>query len=295
MNLCSSHPVTERAQPWLGTIASVRVEGLTPSDAHLAIEAAFAAIATVHHRMSFHHPASDISRLNRGAIHRPVKIHPWTYAVIEYAQQCSEASDGCFDVSVGAELVRWGALPAPANAPRPSQASWRHIHLLPGFRVAFQRPLWIDLGGIAKGFAVDRAIEQLARFYPGRAVVNAGGDIRVLGQHAEPIQLGLASIDGHAPVLELADGSAASSSTVTTSRQRHNRPPATHLDATLRQPAPDGRFACVVAKNCITADALTKLVLALGGKSEHVLREFGATAWLKDSTREWQRIGTQVA
>lgn len=57
--------------------------------------------------MSFHDPESDVSRLNRDAARHPVTVHPWTYFVLERAQRCSQASEGCFDVSVGAELVRW--------------------------------------------------------------------------------------------------------------------------------------------------------------------------------------------
>jgi thiamine biosynthesis lipoprotein len=288
MNSCFNHPPVERAQPWLGTLVSLRVEGLQEATAHRAIDAAFARIATVHHRMSFHHPESDVSRLNREAMHRPVEVHPWTYAVIEYAQQCSRISQGCFDVSVGAELVQWGTLPTPTRAPLPTQASWRHIQLLSGFRIAFHRPLWIDLGGIAKGFAVDRAVHQLARFHPTRAVANAGGDMRVFGHQVERIRLGTPSSENHAPILELADGSAAGSSTPTAIAQHGTASPATHVDATRRKPAPAGRFVCVVAEHCITADALTKIVLAQGEKSTRVLRQFAATAWIKDSEKDWR-------
>ena len=79
-------------------------------------------------------------------------------------------------------LVARGHLPRPAKAPEPDgAASWRDIRLLPENRIRFRRPLWIDLGGIAKGHAVDRAVEEALRFAPFQVSVNAGGDLRVAG------------------------------------------------------------------------------------------------------------------
>jgi thiamine biosynthesis lipoprotein len=295
MNSCLNRPPVERAQPRLGTLVSLRVEGLQEATAHRAIDAAFAEIATVHQRMSFHYPQSDVSRLNRSALHGPVEVHPWTFAVIEYAQHCSQASKGCFDISVGAALVKSGALAAPAHAPALQNGSWRDIELLPDSCVVFHRPLWIDLGGIAKGFAVDRAAERLAEFGPIRAVVNAGGDLRVLGSEAERIRLGAPSSDCVAPILELADGSAAGSSSLAADARHDASPAGAHLDAMLRRPAPTGRFACVVAEHCMTADALTKVVIAQGKASDSVLRQFGATAWMKDWNSDWRRLGAEIA
>ncbi len=295
MNLCSSHRPTERAQPWLGTLVSIRVEGLAETKAHEAIDAAFAEIATVHQLMSFHDPASDVSRLNRHAARHPVEVHPRTYFVLEQAQRFSQASEGCFDISVGAELVKWKMLPAPVKEPDPQSGSWRDVELFPGSRVAFHRPLWIDLGGIAKGFAVDRATECLAQFRPSRAVVNAGGDIRILGREAEPIRLGAPSSECNAPVLELADGSAAGSSASLTQRRRGGDLCGPHVDGARRSAVLVDRFVCVIAEQCITADALTKVVMARGAQSTEVLRKFSASAYIKDPHRDWQCVGAEEA
>ncbi len=294
MNLCSNRRPIERAQPWLGTLVSIRVEGLGRAEAHQAIDAAFQGIATVHRLMSFHDPASDVSQVNREAANRPVEVHSWTYSVLECAQQCSRISEGCFDISVGAELVKWRMLPAPVEGHEPRGGSWRDIELLPGSRVAFRRPLWIDLGGIAKGFAVDRATDCLAEFGPSRTVVNAGGDIRVHGSEAEPIRLGAPCSEGGMPVLELADGSAAGSRAVPTRCRHRGYPSGSHLDGALHLPAPRNRFACVVSERCMTADALTKVVLAQGEKSDNVLRQYGASAWIKDPNKDWRRIGAEI-
>ena len=99
-------------------------------------------------------------------------------------------SDGIFDASIAAQPVEWGILNAPeAAAPADPNATFRDIELLPGRQVRFKRPLWLDLSGIAKGYAVDRAIAALARSGITRACVNAGGDLRILGKQAERVAL----------------------------------------------------------------------------------------------------------
>ena len=293
MNLSSNNKATERAQPWLGTLVNIRVEGLPRPEAHRAVDEAFAEIATAHRLMSFHDPASDVSRLNRQAARDPVAVHPWTYCVLEEAQRFSRASEGCFDISVAAELVQWGMLPEPAATKDRQQGSWLDIELLPGNRVTFRRPLWIDLGGIAKGFAVDRAIERLGASGPAHAVVNAGGDIRVEGVNAELICLGAGSSIEGAPVLELANGSVASSSGARQQDRLGERAFGPHVDGSRRTPAPIDRFVCVVAKRCAVADALTKVAMARGTQNAELLREFSASAYIKDPDKEWMHIGAK--
>lgn len=291
MNLCSDNQLTERAQPWLGTLVTIRVEGLPQTEAHRAIDEAFKEIAAVHRLMSFHDPESDVSRLNLEATRHPVAVHPLTHCVLEEAQRFSLASNGCFDVSVGAELVEWGMLPKPHEAQNPQRGSWQDIELLPGNRVIFHRPLWIDLGGIAKGFAVDRAAERLGTFGATSTVINAGGDVRVQGSDVERIRLGAASHDDASPVLELADGSVAGSSGALRQSRHVGRLCGPHVDGLSRAPAPVDRFVWVVAARCITADALTKVVMAKGAASRDLLRQFDASAYISDPGNVWLQVG----
>jgi thiamine biosynthesis lipoprotein len=166
------------------------VHGLIDADAHRAIDEAFGEISLVHRLMSFHEAASDVSRLNREACGRTSDVHPATFEVLHWAREIAEASGGCFDITVAAKLVAWGILPPPdsPHAPDP-HADWRDIELGEDFSVRFRRPLWIDLGGVAKGYAVDRAIEKLRRHGATEACVNAGGDLKIYGPEAEVIAL----------------------------------------------------------------------------------------------------------
>jgi len=275
----------------LGTLVSIRAEGLREPEAHRAIDLAFAEIATVHRLMSFHDPASDVSRLNREAAQHAVAVHPWTYSVLLEAQQFSCASDGCFDVSVAAELVSWEMLPTLQGSHEPLRGTWRDIELLSGNRVAFRHPLWIDLGGIAKGFAVDRAIERLRECGAQHAVVNAGGDMRVKGESPERVRLGVSSQKGIAPVLELMNGSVAGSFGAVQQKRCGKPACGPHIDGSRRALAPMDRFVCVVAERCVVADALTKVAMARGTESTELLRRFSASAYLKDPGKQWLRIG----
>ncbi len=286
MQLSLQKLVTERAQPRLGTLVSIRVEEMADVEAHHAIDAAFEEIATVHRLMSFHDAASDVSRLNRSC-EQPVAVHPYTFEVLDAALKFAASSDGCFDISVGAELVEWGLLPRPADAARAPEGSWRDIELRNDGRVMFHRPLWIDLGGIAKGYAVDRATERLRTFGALQTVVNAGGDIRVQGR-AEPIRLSAETATETMPVLELTDGSVASSSGHLLRRWIDGEMRGPHVHGARRSAAPTDRFVCVTAERCMVADALTKVVMAEGAESGGVLREFGASGYLYDPKVGWR-------
>lgn len=274
------------------------VEGLPVADAHRAIDAAFNDVATVHRLMSFHDVSSDVSRLNVHGDRQPVAVHAWTLDVLRWALRFSLLSNGCFDVSVGAELVDWRLLPAPPGAVRRPEGSWQDIEVRPDGKVQFHRPLWIDLGGIAKGYAVDRAMECLRQHGAPFGVVNAGGDIRVTGRRTEPVALATKpetqSSMNALPVIELKDGSIASSSSHRQQRWYRGRLCGPHVDGVRRKPAATDRFVCVIAEQCVVADALTKVVMAKGADSAGLLRAFGASAHIHDPGIGWRHLGTEV-
>ncbi len=254
------------------------------------IEAGFAAIAEIHRLMSFHEPDSDVSRLNRLGAETELRVDRATFAVLAQAAEISQLSDGVFDVTTAGRLVALGRLPRPEGAPPPDpHARWSDIVLTPPDHVAFRRPLWIDLGGIAKGFAVDRAFAAIAPGRGWRCVVNAGGDLRAGGPIAERILLRAPlhtpqGADG-AAVLELQDGALASSG---------GQAPACHIDGRSGGIVGGRSFVSVTAPTCMTADALTKIVMARRAGAAAVLVRYGATAYLQ-SRSGWRTIGAASA
>lgn len=263
----------ERCQPLLGTFVRIRV---APAN-HAAIDAAFAEIAEVHRLMSFHETESDVSRLNREAA--PVAVDPRTYEVLQHAEAMAQASDGTFDVTVAPAVVAAGALPHPGGPEPDPQADWRDIALLPAFHVQFLKPLWIDLGGIAKGYAVDRAMTVLKAQGVALACVNAGGDLRVMGRERVRLVPNHCTI-GEGADVEVEDGAIASSCGGNGS---------VHIDP--HGCARGARFVCVAAPSCIAADALTKIVMARGACSTAVLAHYGAHAMLHDAAFGWRQVG----
>jgi thiamine biosynthesis lipoprotein len=295
MRSCSRLPVVERARPLLGTLVAIRVRGLPEGRAHRAIDAAFVEIEQIHARMSFHEPDSDVSRLNREAFHRPVTVDPRTAEVLRLARQMGEHSRGRFDITVAAQLVDWGLLPPPDCPGRPDpRGCWRDVELLAGGAIRFRRAVWIDLGGIAKGYAVDRAIECLHEWGASQCSVNAGGDLRILGPEMEGIRLAWGSpADPALPILELENGSVASSSGRPARRRHRRRFRGPHVDGRLRGSVGTRSFVCVVAERCVVADALTKVVLAQGTRSQTVLRRYGAWAHLYRPGHGWRSLATR--
>jgi thiamine biosynthesis lipoprotein len=270
-----------RARPLLGTLVEIAAHG---PDAEAAVAAAFRAVEQVHALMSYHDPASDVSRLNREAAGRTVTVHPWTWQVLHAAREFSLASDGLFDITVAPALTRLGYLPRHADFPRASsRADWRSIELLPRHQVRFACPLHIDLGGIAKGFAVDRAIEALQAGGVTSARVNAGGDLRRYGPPKETLHVR----HPHAPTLllpltELGDGAAATSGGYFALRHSGGLPCSPHIHPRTGRSLAVDISATVLARDCMTADALTKIVLADLDAAGPVLERFGARALVID-------------
>jgi len=262
---------------------------LPDAGAHRAIEAGFAAIAEIHRLMSFHDPDSDVSRLNRAGAGNPVAVDLHTFAVLTQAQHMADASNGIFDITIAPDLVAWGFLPRP-DGPEPDPAvSWRDIELTAPNTVLLHRPLWIDLGGIAKGYAVDRAVTAMDLPAEVQCSVNAGGDLRVQGPTPERVLLRAPANGMDVPVLELENASLASSSGRDDLHTVEGHEVGPHVAAGTHRSVGAHSFVSVVAQDCMVADALTKVVLTLGPDADAILKSHNATAYFHDG--QWQTFG----
>lgn len=267
-----------RAQPWLGTMVEVSVAAHA---GHGAIDAAFAAVARVHRLMSFHDPASDVSRINRAAPGETIAIDPGTWQVLELAGRVADLSEDAFDVACAPRLVQWSILPAqPGEVPEPRPMR-SVLALKADARVRKLAPGWIDLGGIAKGFAVDQAVEALRAGGIDSGCVNAGGDLRVFGDQALPVAVRSPHAPAHAAaLLALSNEAIATSGSYFSLREHGGRQVSALLDARDGRPLTSTRSASVRAARCVLADALTKVVLATGDTSHPALAAQNAHALL---------------
>src|SRR6266849_5123313 len=134
-----------RCRPLLGTFVEIQVFGTNATELEHAVEAAFLAIAHVQRLMSFHDPESDVSRMNRDACYKRVRVHPWTWRVLKSAQEFSRNTGGIFDITMAEQLVKGSYI--PRCGARFVRGSWRDIILEAAGHVRFLCPLLIDFGG----------------------------------------------------------------------------------------------------------------------------------------------------
>ncbi len=255
---------------------------LTQQDqAHEVINAAFARIEHVHQLMSFQQADSELSQLNQTAYLYPVQVNPLTYAVLKRAQKLFKESEGLFDCTIADTLVSWSMLPdhhqhdSKHGANSLTQAL---VELLPDFHVYYHAPLLLDLSGIAKGFAVDLAIHTLKHHGMQNAIVNAGGDLRVLGQHPQPIFIrNPSNLQQLLPMGELSAGAFATSGIYYSEREFEEQTVSALVNPLNRQAIIQPYSYSVIAHTAWLADGLTK-VLAISGNIQHpCLQRFGAT------------------
>ncbi len=225
-------------------------------------------------------PDGELARLNLAlAAGRPGTVSPALAALLGKARKLSAASGGAFDPGVGALVELWGfndELEHPTAPPEPAairrwlaaDAGIRDL-TIDGTRVtSTNRAVKIDLGGIAKGAAVDRAIALLRAHGIRDALVNAGGNLRAIGTHAgRPWRIGIKAPRGQGilGVLELRDGEAASTSGDYERYYERGKKRFHHLlDPRTGYPAQGTEAVTVIAANATDADAASTAVFVAG-------------------------------
>jgi thiamine biosynthesis lipoprotein len=267
----------------------VATSGTSAAGLQHGIGAAFAAIEKVQRLMSFHDPASDISRMNREAFPKGVIVHPWTWKVLEAAQQFAQESDGVFDIAIARRLADRGYLPQRGHR-LDGAAMWRDILLGKNYRVFFRRRLMVDLGGIAKGFAVDQAVAALKKSGAKDGIVNAGGDLRVFGSASQVVHLRHPSRPEQvAGAVRLRERAMATSGIYFARRKYRGRSISPLIDGRTGRSSLELISVSVAAADCMTADALTKIVFALREKAADSLAQYHADGLLleRDGAPSW--------
>ena len=287
MKLRSSIEV-RRARPLLGTLVEIVAHGKNSAHLEDAIDAAFTSVAHVHRLMSFHDPLSDVSWINRHAFYKSARVHPLTWHVLKCAQEFSRESNGVFDITTARQLVERGYLP-PLDT-QLGNGNWRDIVLEDACHVRFQSRVIIDLGGIAKGFAVDRAVEALRHNGVEAGIVNAGGDLRTFGSSSQLIHLRHPGQPTRmAGAVRLRERAMATSG-IYFGRRKHSGLYVSPLfHGRTRRSAREQISVTVGAANCMTADALTKVVFALRERAAPLLKRYSADAVLleQDGDPSW--------
>jgi thiamine biosynthesis lipoprotein len=178
----------EREEAVMGTAITVELWCEERDQGEAAIDAVMAEMHRIDCAMSPHKPDSELSRINRGAFAAPVELTSEMFLLLVQAQRFAQFSGGAFDITYASAGClydyREGVLPeATALARGRAAIGWRGLELDARTRsVRFLRDgMRIDLGGFAKGHAVDNAAAILTRHGIHHAHVAAGGDSRVIG------------------------------------------------------------------------------------------------------------------
>ena len=249
------------------------------ADDRVAGEAAIDAVMAEMHRidqtMSPHRDTSELSRINREAHASAVPLSAEMARLLARAQAFAQLSDGAFDITYAAvgQLYdyREGRAPSDAELDRARQAvGFRHLILDEAARtVRFARPgMRIDLGGFAKGHAVDNAAAILRAHGIRHAHISAGGDSRVIGDHrGRPWSIGIRDprdAERMVAVLPLQDVSISTSGDYERYFERDGRRFHHLIDpATGRSPR-DVHSVTILADDGLTTEALSKTVFVLG-------------------------------
>jgi thiamine biosynthesis lipoprotein len=253
-----------------------------------AFTAAFARIAALDKAMSDYDSASELSRLSAASpTERPVPLSDDLFHVLYAAQSFSERSDGAFDVTVGPLTKLWRR--ARRQQEMPAEADLKAALAAVGYRsvrldaekktaMLLAENMRLDLGGIAAGYAVDEALQEIQARGIQRALVNSSGDL-VFGDPPpgkRGWEIGVApNVDGGPPTiyLELANAAISTSGdafqhvVLGGKRYSHILDPKTGLGLT------DQSGVTIVAADGITADALASAVSVLGPEKGLVLVE----------------------
>jgi thiamine biosynthesis lipoprotein len=259
----------------MGTLAHIEVQHDDEARGRAAIAAAMQELRRIDGLMSPYKDDSELSRVNREAAQRPVTIGNDVRTVIRRALTLSEQTGGAFDItfsSVG-YLYDYAARRAPTAAEIATHLpaiNYRYVRLGEGgHTIRFERPgVRIDLGGIAKGYAVDKAIARLQAMGIRHALVSAGGDSRLLGdKDGRPWRVGIRDPrrrDSSVAVLPLTNAAISTSGDYERYFERDGVRHHHILNPKTGSSAAGMRSVTIIGPDAITTDGLSTSVFVLG-------------------------------
>lgn len=270
----------KRCKPLLGTYIEISVnqnfvqKGITQE----AISEAFLQIEKIHTLMSFHSPQSDLSKINLYSHSEIVAIHPLTARLLKICQDLYQTSRRKFDCNVGHHLIRENLLPKHIQQKLDNIGTIDDIEFVEPCFVRSKRPVCLDFGGIAKGFAVDEAVKVLINHGIQGGVVNAGGDLKVFGKQSQPIYIK----SPYDPLKLIFFGEIQDAACATTSNFYHI---GNGKISSIYHPK-DQRFIqskqsfSMISKDCVYADALTKVLAICQNVHLPLFKKYSANAYI---------------
>lgn len=272
--------LVDRSHETMGTEISVTAWTADDSRAEAAFAAVFGEFDRLDAMMSVWKEGSDVLRLNVAAGDHPVPLSAETLEVLRIAREVSVMTGGRFDVTFGALSGLWkfdhqdkdDSIPDRREVlKRLPLINYKDLELDDRAGTAFLRRkgMRVNLGGIGKGYAVDRSVEIMHRSGLQDFVIQAGGDMFVSGRRGDrPWRLGIRDPRGPADrsfaTLDLTDGTFSTSGDYERFFFKDGRRYHHILDLSLGEPARGCRSVTLVTGRAVIADALAKGVFILG-------------------------------
>ncbi len=185
---CANEKIYSEMKFLLGTEVTITITSSTPAKAYAAFDAAFTEIQKVNDLMNTYSTGSDVFKINLNAGEKPVIVNDETSHVVKTSLEMSRLTDGAFDVTFAPLGELWDFKMDPFIPPSDKQIAIAKTFVdynfieVDGNKVFLKKSgTRIGLGGIAKGYSVQLAIDALKSKGIKNAVVNAGGDIKVIG------------------------------------------------------------------------------------------------------------------
>jgi thiamine biosynthesis lipoprotein len=268
----------------------VLVDTADPLEARLLAETARDEALRIEHKYSRYREDGAVAAINASG-GRPVVVDVETADLLDFAARCHEASDGAFDVTAGVLRRVWrfdGGDRVPARSdcrallPRIGwgRVSWRRPELV------LPEGMEIDLGGLGKEYAVDRAAALLSARTRAAVLVNFGGDLRAVGRRrdGQPWRVGVerpGAPDAAALELELAEGALATSGDARRFLLRDGVRYPHILDPRTARPVMDApRSVTVLGDSCLEAGMLATFAMLRGADAESFLEDQGVRHWV---------------
>lgn len=280
-----------RSKLALGTAINITIFDEKENRANEAARDAFAEIDCIHDMMSTHQRYSMLSRVNHAAGNDALPVDARIAEVIASSLVWSRNSGGIFDVTTLPLLRAWGfrneddAAMESVEAAR-SKVGFQHIALEDGRLGLQHKGMEVDLGGIAKGYAIDRAVAILRdKWGIKSAIVDAGGDIYVLGRPVDAAgwTIGIADPRQAGPrncaTMEAADIAIATSGMSGTMQTRDGRTFTDKFNPMTGEPVVEFLSTTACAKTAMDADAASVALFAAGKTASHKINLQGVS-WL---------------
>jgi len=267
-----------RSRIIMDTVVTIQIYESDSLQIERAVEAAFSEIERLEGMLSVWLPSSDISKINDDAGSSLVSVSPETWQVIARTQEISLLTDGAFEITVGAVMRLWDF--QNQGAPIADQAALQrglsfvdpHQVLLDSIRTKIGlrgRGAALDLGGAAKGYAVDKAVEVLRKKGVKTALVDAGGDIRLLGRKplGETWKIGIRHPRAQGEIIEVLEVDSGAVATSGDYERYFDRDGVRYhhiLNPKTGMPARGVVSVTILAKTALEADILSTAVFVLG-------------------------------